>query len=182
MNIFYEEWRPVKDYEGYYEVSNFGNVRSVDRVIQKHNGRTEKRKGQLKAQRTDKDGYKITTLIKNNKFKTMKVHRLVATAFWDNKENKPEVNHIDCDKSNNHFTNLEWVTSSQNKIHAIENGLCNFMEGTKCHMSKFDDFDVLNILTLYSTGEYTQKLLAEIYGVSKATICRVVNRQAYNDI
>lgn len=110
-----EVWKPIKGYEGLYEVSNYGNVRRVWRYGREWIGT-------CKPKRT-KDGYLETTLMKNSKPKYVRTHRLVATAFCDNPHNKKEVNHIDGNKRNNRADNLEWVTSSENQIHAYKLGL-----------------------------------------------------------
>ena len=112
-----EIWKPTS-FEG-YEVSNFGNVRSVDRVITDKNGVKYRRKGKMLSQNLDHKGYKRVQ-IKN---KWVPVHRLVAEAFIPNPENKPQVNHKDCNKHNNHVDNLEWVTNAENHKHKMENGM-----------------------------------------------------------
>lgn len=73
----------------------------------------------------DRDGYERLALVTDEGRKKFRVCRLVAMAYVENPENKPIVNHIDCNIKNNHYTNLEWVTVSENTIHAIENGLIN---------------------------------------------------------
>jgi len=109
-----EIWKDIKGYEGLYQVSNYGRVRGLITS----QGR---RKGILKPY--DHDGYKRINLYKNKKVKKYYVHRLVAQAFISNPNKYPEVNHKDGDKSNNHISNLEWCTSSQNQIHAYKIGL-----------------------------------------------------------
>lgn len=104
-----EEWRAIAGYEGLYEVSNLGRVRSL-----KYWGGN--RVAILK-QATSKRGYKKIALTSEKK--TFLIHRLVAQAFIPNPENKPEVNHIDGNKQNNCVNNLEWVTGSENNIHAV---------------------------------------------------------------
>ena len=92
-----EIWKDKKDYEGHYQVSNFGKVKSIKfgkEIILKLN--------------KDKDGYLQVTLCKNNIKKVYKVHRLVAQAFLDNPYNLSQVNHKDEDKTNNNVDNLEW--------------------------------------------------------------------------
>ena len=107
-----EIWKDIKGYEGFYKISNNGNVMSMPR-----NG-TIKATRILK-QNTDKYGYKYVVLQKHGKLKTKKVHRLVAMHFLNNKDHKREVNHIDGNKANNHIDNLEWVTTSENQLHSI---------------------------------------------------------------
>lgn len=105
-----EKWKDVVGYEGMYQVSNFGNIKSLNRISL--NNRSLK--GRLLSQRTDKDGYKIVTLFKNGVRVDMKVHRCVASAFISNPCNYPEVNHKDESKANNNVSNLEWCTSKYN--------------------------------------------------------------------
>lgn len=105
-----EIWKDIKDFEGMYQVSNLGRVRSVDRFDSI--GRLHK--SDIKAIRDNGKGYKTVQMYKDNKPKIGYIHRLVATAFIDNPDNKPEVHHIDSDRSNNKSENLQWVTSKEN--------------------------------------------------------------------
>ena len=105
-----EIWKDIKDFEGMYQVSNFGRARSVDRFDSM--GRLHK--GDIKAVSDNGKGYKIVRMYKDNKPKICYIHRLVATSFIENPDNKPEVHHIDSDRSNNKLENLQWVTSKEN--------------------------------------------------------------------
>lgn len=105
-----EEWKMVKGYEGLYEVSSWGRVRSLPR-----NGTGKYIK--VLALSNDKDGYKIITLQKKGEGKTKKVHRLVADAFIPNPENKTQVNHKNGIKSDNNIKNLEWASCEENNRH-----------------------------------------------------------------
>lgn len=119
-----EKWKEVEGYEGYYEVSTLGRVRSVDRrIVFKNNAGSRKYKGQILKQRISTSGYPIVNLNINKNCKTVSVHRLVATAFIEKEEGKEIVNHIDGNKRNNNVENLEWVTYSENLLHARENNL-----------------------------------------------------------
>ena len=118
-----EEWKDVKGYEGLYQVSNLGNVRSLDRRVKHSVYGYMNVKGKTLSQHSDGEYLKVK-LSKDGKMKTHKVHRLVATAFIDNPNELPAVNHIDCDKFNNSVDNLEWCTISYNMQHAYNNGLC----------------------------------------------------------
>ena len=125
-----ETWKDIKGFEGYYQISNYGNVKSLNRF----DGIRE-RKGQMIKPVEKYNGYLQVGLRKNGKRKYFSVHQLVAIHFIDNPENKPQVNHIDCNKQNNHFSNLEWVTSSENQLHARNNGLRDNMPKGEQHVN-----------------------------------------------
>ena len=110
-----EIWKPVKGFEGYYEVSNLAMVRSIDRVVVDTVRNCERLlKGKVLIQKDNGNGYKNVMFCKEHKIYNKYVHRLVAEAFIPNKDNLPQVNHKDEDKSNNRVDNLEWCTSFYN--------------------------------------------------------------------
>lgn len=121
-----EEWRSVSGYEGLYEVSNIGMVRSLDKF--RYNGRTYhcRVKGRILKPyllRTHCGAYEQVTLCDERGQVKHTIHRLVATAFLDNPYSLPCVNHIDGNKLNNHVDNLEWCSFTQNNLHAYKTGL-----------------------------------------------------------
>lgn len=115
-----EVWNAMVAFEGIYEVSNHGRVRSLDRIVRGRWGPVFY-KGQLMSQSPDTSGYLQTALCKDGVEYTRSVHRLVAEAFIPNQDNKPCINHIDEDKTNNHVDNLEWCTYSENTNHGTRN-------------------------------------------------------------
>lgn len=119
-----ERWLPCVGFEGYYEISDLGRVRTVSKTISFKNGIPSRvLPMKLMKLQTDKLGY-IRVRFCINKFKTThKVHRLVAKAFIPNPENLPQVNHKDGVKSNNRLSNLEWCTNGFNQDHALGLGL-----------------------------------------------------------
>lgn len=123
-----EVWRDVVQYPTLYEVSNLGRVRSKDRFVSKvrSNGRPYNQhcRGRLLTLYTDpKFGYVYVWLQVQPKPRNCTVHRLVAEAFLPNPDNKPQVNHIDGNKTNNNLANLEWATAAENNNHALVTGL-----------------------------------------------------------
>ena len=112
-----EVWKDVVGYEGFYKVSNKGNVRSVER----RNSRGYRLAGRILKPGHDNDGYLHVVLCKNGKRKTTTVHRLVAEAFIPNPESLPQVNHIDEVKDNNNVENLEWCDARYNSNHGTRN-------------------------------------------------------------
>lgn len=126
-----EIWKDIKGYEGLYQVSNFGNVKSLKCDII------------LKPNLTRK-GYLITSLCKNKIRKAYSIHRLVAKSFIPNIENKPQVNHIDGNKQNNKVTNLEWVTNSENMKHAFLTNLRNASGCKNPNSKKINQYDLSN--------------------------------------
>lgn len=117
-----EEWRDIKGYEGFYQVSNLGNVRSLDRIFIKSNGRRYNKKGKILIPGLTTKGYETVNLSDvNHKITSKRVHRLVAEAFIPNPNNLPQVNHIDENKLNNFVTNLEWCTNTYNISYGTRN-------------------------------------------------------------
>lgn len=108
-----EKWLPIKGYEGKYEVSNLGNVKSLKRLSTVWDG-YQKKKDRLLKPNINNNGYATVSLCKDAKVKVMLIHRLVAIAFVPNPHNKPIVDHIDTNPLNNRADNLRWCTQKEN--------------------------------------------------------------------
>lgn len=117
-----EIWKDIPGYEGYYQVSNTGEVRSLDRVIHKSDGVSQNRRGRLLPHKESEDGYRIVRLSKDGVRKQFNVHSLVARAFVAGHFDGAEVNHKDCNRTNNIPENLEWVTHSDNIQYTLSKG------------------------------------------------------------
>lgn len=115
-------WRDIQGYEGFYQISNIGIVRSLDRKIQVKKGYS-KLKGRNLKPRLNRYGYLIVNLSKDGKERTFSIHRLGALAFLKNTYNKRCINHKNGIKTDNNIINLEWVTHLENNVHAIKFGL-----------------------------------------------------------
>ena len=105
-----EAWKDIDGYEGLYQVSNLGAVRAVERVVRY--GRKLNGKGISRF--LTKDGYLAVHLSRDGNARQHRIHRLVATAFLENPENMPQINHIDEDRTNNRVDNLEWCSVKYN--------------------------------------------------------------------
>ena len=115
-----EIWKDIEGYEGLYQVSNLGRVKSLGRYIN-NNGGLYFRKEKIMKVCKDKKGYNVCGLSKNNNPKTLKVHRLVASAFIPNPNNLPQVNHRNEDKTDNRVDNLEWCDNDYNRNYGTRN-------------------------------------------------------------
>ena len=159
-----EIWLPVNGYEGLYEVSNMGRVRSKYCV--------------LKLQKSN-FGYNKIQLHKNKKVKHFFVHRLVTNAFIPNPKNKTQVNHIDSNKLTNHVSNLEWCTPQENTIHAVKSK--TFCIGKRNKATKLKEKEVLKIRQLFSAG-LSQTKIASLYNVTQPNISAIILRMTWKHI
>ena len=114
-----EIWKDVLGYEGLYQVSNLGRVKSLPKYDRLGRFHTER----IKSQVNNGNGYLVVNLKHNGKQQMRSVHRLVADAFMNNTNNYTDINHIDGNKQNNHLENLEFCTRSSNMLHAVKLGL-----------------------------------------------------------
>lgn len=150
-----EIYKPIKGYEDYYEVSNYGKVR---RIKYENNGnKTQYKLPNYLKPRKDKDGYLRYDLCLNNKVKRFMAHRLVALTFLENFNNYPCVNHKDGNKENNYVDNLEFCTVQYNNLHALSTGLRN-MKNNKLskQVEQYDMND--NLLNTFKSANEAHRI------------------------
>lgn len=163
-----EEWRDVPGYEGFYQISSLGRLRSLDRESggKKYSGKI------ISSKR--RSGYIVDILCKDGVRKTCRRHRLVAEAFLPNPEEKPEVNHIDGNKINNCIDNLEWATHRENTEHAWVTGL------TKAPPAQ----EPMEVVQMYEGNEIATYKSIEIAGrinqISPEDICKCCKAKRKN--
>lgn len=163
-----ESWVDIAGYEGRYQVSSEGRIKSLERTVMRKNGKKQ-RVGQLILKtRLDIDGYPIVNLWSDGVQKTYKVHRIVAESLVPNPENKQCVNHINGIKSDNRIENLEWVTYSENSLHAWENNLTTGRSKAVIDSSTG---------VLYKSGREAAKSIGVKYDHLKKRLCgRIKNK------
>lgn len=163
-----EIWLPIPDYEELYHVSNYGRIKSF------HKGKQKIMKPLLKRKYLH-----VGLRKKNSKQKWFPAHRLVALCFIPNPQNKPQVNHKDGHKLNNHVSNLEWVTASENTKHSFDNGLQVNPQGEDCSWSKLTAEQVRSIRE--NPEGLTTYALADLFGVSQGKISDVQLGKSYRN-
>lgn len=169
-----EIWKPVKDWENYYEISNYGRLKRLPRMSKHSFGNFYKPYGEKIIKRTmrNKKRYINVHLTKNGICVTKQLHRLVLLTFVPMPEDKPYVNHINGDKHDNRLINLEWVSAKENCRHAIDTGLTVFLQGEDVANSKITKKQAIKIKKLLKQKvrncdiavklKTTQKIVADI--------------------
>jgi hypothetical protein len=165
-----EIWKPVPGFEGHYEVSNQGRVRSHDFMRPIRNGGLQPCRGRIIKQFVGSHGYPAVTLNKDGiQLRGRLVHRLVALAFIPNPEQKKQVNHKDGNRLNPVASNLEWVTPSENSIHSaniLKTCIPPKILGSKHHSSKLTESDIPKIRAMSGSS----RIVGLAFGVSRDTI------------
>ena len=163
-----EVWRDIENYEGDYQVSNFGRIKSFKSDIVK-----------IRKPYLDKDGYLQIVLSKNGISKWVKIHRLVAQAFIPNLENKPDIDHIFNNKFDNFAENLRRVTKSENNRYAYETG--RVKTGEDNYRAKLTNEQALWCKLVYKPRdkEFGASALSRKFGVNARTMCDVVRNETY---
>lgn len=168
MNV--EIWKPIKGYEGLYEISNLGRLKKLEKKWVAGKGSVRFAEESITLGILNSHGYYTFDLCKNGNPKKTKIHRLVAEHFLEKEINKKIVNHIDGDKSNNRATNLEWTTSKINNEHAYAVGL---------RKTKLTTVEIKEMRNFYDDNLYTTYELAQLYGISQSNVWNIVKRKTW---
>lgn len=174
-----EKWCDIEGFEGFYQASSLGNIRSVDRYVERSDGRLVFCKGRvLSTFQGTTCNYLSVQLSKHNTPSKHLVHRLIAKTFLGLRPDSDlEVNHIDGNRHNNRVDNLEIVSHQQNIDHSVATGLKNDY-GEKHAHAKLTNQQAADIRDMWKRG-VKQKDMAEMYGVHKQVICNIVNYKTY---
>lgn len=175
-----ETWAKVLGYEGVYEISNMGRLRTMARMI-KNKLCLRRHPKILKAYLCKKTGYYRVVLGKyenHNKRELRYIHRLVAIAFIPNPENKPEVNHKFGIKTDNRVSQLEWATRPENIQHGFKMGLIPILKGEECHNCILTNEQVLYIFS----SPIGPRALARKLNLSYSTVNGIKNGSSWNHI
>lgn len=169
--------KTIKGYEGIYSVTQDGRIWSHPRSWVRTNGSPSHTKGSWLKNSLAKNGYKVVSLYKDFKPDKRYVHRLVAEAFLP----RLEVNHKNGIKTDNRLENLEWMTTSQNVLHAKQVLKVYAPKGEKSPQAKLTENDVREIKKLKKEGKTMQELATQ-FGVCTSGISRIVNRQLWSHV
>jgi hypothetical protein len=176
----FEIWKPVKGYEDLYMVSNYGRIKALPKIVVYKNGRMYKYEEKILVG-NNSNGYRTISLVKNKSKITNCIHILVGQAFIENPDNKPVINHLDGNRANNFYKNLEWATSSENQYHSY-NILCHkAVRGESNGQSKLKADEVIEIRELYASGK-TLKAIANKYDVCAETIRKIIIGKTWSKI
>lgn len=181
-----EIFKPIKGYEGYYEVSNMGRIKSLAKswVTTERWGVRTKEESFLKFGCTKNRScnyYRVVLCVDRVKF-NKSVHRIVALHFCDNPNNYGVVNHLNSDTLDNRAANLEWTTQKGNIRHAWAAGRGKPQNGTKNGNARLTETQVLEIRSLHAKGNIEHLDLAVMYGIARTAITRILNRTRWTHI
>ncbi|KKN59958.1 hypothetical protein LCGC14_0537080 [marine sediment metagenome] len=157
-----EIWKDIKGYEGHYQISNIGRIKSLKRG-----------KNRILKTPPNSKGYLLVGLTKNGITETKRIQRLVAICFIPNPYNKPEVNHKNGIKIDNRTENLEWATRQENVIHAVKNGLSH---------AKINYKIAKEIRELYTTKNYSHAKIASKYNLCPTSITNIINYKIWKAV
>ena len=184
MEASFQKWKWIKGFRGKYKVSRAGKIKSVSRIIYSGHKGSKPRTCPARMLKTSVNhkGYRVLCLCKNGVQKTYILHRIVAQTFIPNPYNKPEVNHKDGNKLNNHWTNLEWVTDQEQAAHAHRMGLAKSVTGEQQGNAKLSNDKVLFIRAMLRLGIFNGVELAKMHQVDTTLVSMIKLRKVWRHI
>lgn len=173
-----EIWKPIEGFEGVYEISSLLRIRSLPKT-EVYCGR---KRGNIITTKISIGGYvRVSLRLPRKKNKMYLLHRLFATAFIPNLENKPFINHKNSIRHDNRIENLEWCTHSENNKHAHDTGRQKVYTGEHHHQSKLTKSQVDAVRSKYSYGKYTITMLSNEFGMSRYAIQAILSNKTWKD-
>ncbi len=173
-----EIWKDIIGFEGFYQVSNMGRIKSLAKIIKHSNPKLQCNRKERILRQTKTNGYLNVSLCKYGIVSQHTSHRLVGLHHVDNPENKPCINHKKGIRHDNRATEIEWATHSENQKHAYDIGLHTKMIGENVNGVKLTEEDVVKIRTLLSNG-HTQKKIGLTFGVNSSTISDIKTKTTW---
>ncbi len=170
-----EEWRPAVGFEGYYDVSNLGRVRTVERVVSNATG-TRVVKSRIRACTDVRRGYKGVLLSKENKLTCARVHRLVARAFIPNPKNLETVDHINSDVTDNRAVNLRWASIQDNLRYMVEKGSSAIQRPRRAKRL------TIEMVNLIRSSNLNTVELGRVLGINNTSVGRVRNNKTWREV
>jgi len=168
-----ENWKDIEGYKSIYQVSNLGRVKSLDRYVQEKTGKAYFLNGKILSPKGKR--YLRVSLSAKSKIEQVEIHRLVAKAFINNIDSKPQVNHKDGNRYNNNVNNLEWCTAKENVRHSNETGLAKYPKGDKRSNVKIPDLDIK--LIRFLKGKLSNEDLAYFFNTTKNYINSILGNR-----
>lgn len=187
-----EIWKDIENYEGLYQVSNLGEIKSLERPYINQYGLCGMKKEKILTKKIvcfdkkkkEKSGYYAVNLSNNDRGKWKRLHIIVAKAFIPNPHNKPQVNHINGNKLDNRAENLEWVTHKENCIHAWRTGLhkneeerIKKIKESNIKTKKITDDIIKNVYSEYKEKKISMHKLAKKYNISVQSVSNIINKK-----
>ena len=162
-----EVWKDIQSYEGLYQISNLGRVKSLEKYVTERNGKVRIKKESILSEVEHTHGYKTVCLCNGIDKKRHYIHRIVLAAFAENSDAKETVNHKDGNKANNRIDNLEWATYAENNCHARKIGLVSENKNSKA-------ITLINLKTQEEISFNSQSATSRFLGKSRNYICDVL--------